>query len=207
MAYPRAVPKLWSATIEDHRREVRVAILDTTARLVAERGALSVTMSEIALATGIGRATLYKYFGDVESILLAWHERLIGGHLAHLATLANKDGPAIERLTAVLEGYAAICRQRAGSQLAALLHRDEHVVRAEARLVDLLARLAKEAALEGDVRNDVGSEELGSFCMYALSAAGSARSKAAVRRVVDLTLAALRADRVELQKETSDIVS
>lgn len=192
MAYAHGVPKLWSATIEDHRREVRVAILETTAELVSQRGALSVTMSEIAQATGIGRATLYKYFSDVESILLAWHERLIGGHLARLDALADGSGPAIDRLSAVLEAYAFIAQQRAGSQLAALLHRDEHVVRAEAGLVELLARLAREAALEGAVRGDVGPDELGSFCVHALNAAGAARSKAAVRRVVELTLTALR---------------
>ena len=32
------VPKLWTETIETHRREVRDAILDTTAALVAEHG-------------------------------------------------------------------------------------------------------------------------------------------------------------------------
>jgi AcrR family transcriptional regulator len=47
----------------------RKAILDTTAALVAEGGLLSVTMSRIAEEAGIGRATLYKYFPDVEAIL------------------------------------------------------------------------------------------------------------------------------------------
>ncbi len=51
------------------------AALDATAALVAERGLRSVTMSQIAAQSGIGRATLYKYFPDVEAILLAWHER------------------------------------------------------------------------------------------------------------------------------------
>ena len=71
------MPKLWNETIEAHRREVRDAILDTTAALVAEHGLRSVTMSQIAEKTGIGRATLYKYFPDVEAILPAWHERQI----------------------------------------------------------------------------------------------------------------------------------
>ncbi|MGI9022907.1 MAG: TetR/AcrR family transcriptional regulator, partial [Acidimicrobiales bacterium] len=68
------MPKVWNETIEDHRREVRDAILDTTAAMVTERGLLSVTMSQIAEETGIGRATLYKYFPGVEAILLAWHD-------------------------------------------------------------------------------------------------------------------------------------
>ena len=42
-------------------------------------------MLQIAAATGIGRATLYKYFPDVEAIMVAWHERHIARHLRLLA--------------------------------------------------------------------------------------------------------------------------
>ena len=38
--------------------------------MVAAHGLASVTMSRIAEETGIGRATLYKYFSDVEAILV-----------------------------------------------------------------------------------------------------------------------------------------
>ena len=69
------MPKLWTETVETHRQEVREAILDATGSLVQSRGLLAVTMSDIAEATGIGRATLYKYFPDVEMILSAWHQR------------------------------------------------------------------------------------------------------------------------------------
>src|SRR6266540_5216872 len=128
VAYTRVVPKLWNATIEAHRREVRDAILDTTAELVAEHGLLSVTMSQIAEKTGIGRATLYKYFSDVEAILLAWHERQITGHLLYLAEVRDEAGSAGERLEAVLEAYALLSRQsrghdHPGAEVAALLHR------------------------------------------------------------------------------------
>jgi AcrR family transcriptional regulator len=99
------VSKLWNETIEAHRREVRDAILDAAAALVAEHGLLSVTMSQIAEKTGIGRATLYKYFPDVEAILLAWHERQVTAHLDHLTALRNQSGDAAERLEAVLEAY------------------------------------------------------------------------------------------------------
>ena len=88
------VPKLWTETIEAHRREVREAILVTTAALVAEHGLRSLTMSQIAEGTGIGRATLYKYFSGVEAILLAWHERQITGHLEYLAGVRDQAGDA-----------------------------------------------------------------------------------------------------------------
>src|SRR5918996_265668 len=110
--YTVVVPKLWNETIEAHRRAVRDAILETTWALVTERGLTSVTMSQIAEKTGIGRATLYKYFGDVEAILLAWHERHVTGHLVHLAELRDQAGEASERLEAVLEAFALISHHR-----------------------------------------------------------------------------------------------
>src|SRR5207249_2176535 len=92
--YTEVMPKLWNETIAAHRRAVRDAILDTTVALVAERGLASVTMSQIAEQTGIGRATLYKYFPDVEAILVAWHDRHVTGHLAQLTALRDQAGDA-----------------------------------------------------------------------------------------------------------------
>jgi AcrR family transcriptional regulator len=83
------VPKLWNETIQTHRRDVRDAILDTTAALVFEHGLRAVTMSQIAEQTGIGRATLYKYFADVDAILHVWHARQITGHLRQLAEIRD----------------------------------------------------------------------------------------------------------------------
>ena len=140
------VPKLWNETIEAHRRAVRDATLDTTAALVAEHGLASVTMSKIAEETGIGRATLYKYFSDVDAILLAWHERQITGHFEHLVEVRDQAGDAGERLETVLEAFALISHQRHGTELAALLHRGEHVVRAQQRLSDLIRDLLTEGA-------------------------------------------------------------
>jgi AcrR family transcriptional regulator len=133
------VPRLWDQTIEAHRREVRDAILDTTAALVAEHGLRSVTMSQIAEETGIGRATLYKYFSGVEPILFAWHERQITGHLEYLAEVRDQGGNAREQLEAVLEAYALIRHESHGhddNELAAFLHGDEQkqVARAQAQL-------------------------------------------------------------------------
>jgi AcrR family transcriptional regulator len=191
------MPKLWNETMEAHRRAVHDAILDTTWALVTERGLTSVTMSRIAEETGIGRATLYKYFPDVEAILAAWHERHVTGHLEHLADLRDRAGDAGSRLAAVLGAYALIShhRGRHGAELAALLHRGEHVARAQRRLVDLIRDLLTEAAETGDVRGDIAPDELASYCLHALAAAGSLPSEAAVRRLVAVTLAGLRPPR------------
>src|SRR5262250_2475325 len=118
MMYPGRVPKLWNETIDEHRRAVRDATLDTTAALVAEHGLASVTMSQIAQETGIGRATLYKYYPDVESILVAWHERHVAEHLRQLSEVQlREDLSASDRLAAVLERYALILHEHQGTEL------------------------------------------------------------------------------------------
>ncbi|SRR6266545_2913680 len=192
----RRVPKLWNATIDAHRRSVRDATLDTTAGLVAKHGLRSVTMSQIAEETGIGRATLYKYFPNVEAILLAWHERQITEHLNYLAEVRDQAGDAAERLEAVLEAYAAIIQESHGhdnAALAAFLHRDEQVVRAEQQLRKMIRDLLTEGAQSGDLRDDVAADELTTYCLHALAAAASLPSKAAIRRLVMVTVAGLRA--------------
>ncbi len=189
------MPRLWNDTIRAHRAAVNDAILATTAALVAKHGLRSVTMSQIAEQTGIGRATLYKYFTDVEAILAAWHERQIAAHLQQLTELRDQAGDAGQRLNAVLEAYALISHDTHGhhdSELAAILHRDEQVTRAQHQLRDVIQDLLTEAAATGDVRNDVAADELASFCLHALTAAGSMPSKAAVQRLVTVTLAGLR---------------
>jgi AcrR family transcriptional regulator len=186
------VPKLWNESVEAHRRAVREATLDTTAALVAEHGLRSVTMSQIAEETGIGRATLYKYFSDVEAILVAWHERQVTGHLEYLAAVRDQAGGASERLEAVLEAYALISHEHDRTELAALLHRGEHVVRAQEQLSDFIRDLLTEGAEIGDLRDDVTPDELTRYCLHALTAAGSLPSKASVRRLVTVILAGLQ---------------
>ncbi len=174
---------------------MRDAILETTWELVSEQGLLAVTMSQIAEKTGIGRATLYKYFPDVEAILFACHERHVIGHLRHLAELRDRPGDPGERLEAVLRAYALIAhhRERHGTEeLGALLHRGELVTRAQQRIVDLISDLLREVAAAGDLRDDVAPEELASYCLHALTAARSLPSEAAVQRLVAVTLAGLR---------------
>ncbi|MEV4334106.1 TetR/AcrR family transcriptional regulator [Streptomyces sp. NPDC049597] len=189
------MPKLWNETIETHRNAVREAILENTWALVTEHGLMSVTMTQIAEKTGIGRATLYKYFPDVAAILAAHHERHVAGHLAHLAELRNRPGGPAERLEAVLEQYAFIChhRRRHGTEeLAALLHRGEHADHAQQLLLDLFRELLHDVAATGALRDDVAPAELARYCLHALAAAGDLPSEEAVRRLVTVTLAGLR---------------
>ncbi|MEU0350904.1 TetR/AcrR family transcriptional regulator [Streptomyces sp. NPDC006237] len=201
------MPKLWNETIEAHRHAVRDAVMETTWALVTEQGLTSVTMSQIAEKAGIGRATLYKYFPDVEAILDAWHQRHVTAHLEHLTQLRNQPGSPGERLQAVLGAYAFISyhREHHGGELSALLHRGENVIRAQQQLHDLIRDLLTEVAQTGELRDDVAPDELASYCLHALTAASSLPSEAAVHRLVKVTLAGLHSPhRVPQDREATE---
>jgi AcrR family transcriptional regulator len=195
MMYPHGVPRLWTETIEEHRRAVQDATLDAFAALIGEHGLASVTMSQIAAAAGIGRATLYKYFPDIESVLVAWHERQITRHL-HLLEQARDaaTGPAA-RLEAVLTAFALIQHQHQhqGTDLpVALLHRGEHVTAARQQLHSLVSDLITACAEAGEIPPGVPVDELASYCLHALGAASTLPSQAAVRRLVAVTVSGLQ---------------
>lgn len=189
------VPKLWDETIAAHRHQVRDAILDTTAALVFEHGLRSVTMAQIAEQTGIGRATLYKYFSDVDAILHAWHHRQITTHLAQLTEVRDKASDPGQRLDVVLRAYAQIAhqtRRRHDTEIGRFLHLDEHLADAQRQLHDLVTGLITDAAQAGDLRTDMPPAELASYCLHALNAAAGLPSETAVGRLVTITLAGLQ---------------
>lgn len=190
--YGPGVPKLWQESIEAHRSSVRDAALDATAALVMEHGLAAVTMSRIAQDTGVGRATLYKYFADVDALLEAWHQRHVQKHVASLAKASERAGPPVDRLHTVLTTYAEASRRHRGHELASLLHQGEHVVRAQEHLRQLVADLIATGAAAGELRDDVAPKELATYCLHALTAASALPSDAAVRRLVEVTIAGLR---------------
>ncbi|MFG3577731.1 TetR/AcrR family transcriptional regulator [Micromonospora chersina] len=190
------MPKLWTETIDAHRAAVRDAAMDAMAALVTKHGLVAVTMSQIAQQAGIGRATLYKYFPDAQAVLTAWHERQISTHLGQLTDAVDPAAPAIARLEAVLNTYAHLQHHSArhhGGELAALLHRSEHVNDAQQQLRSFVQDLIAEAARDGDLRDDVATDELANYCLHALTAAGTVPRRDAVQRLVTVTLAGLGA--------------
>jgi AcrR family transcriptional regulator len=145
-------------------------------------------MSQIAADAGIGRATLYKYFPDVDAILVAWHERQINHHLEQLAEARDSTPQPGRQLAAVLHAFAQISHQHHGNDLAPALHQRDHVRRAHRHLRDFVTDLIGRAAAAGEVRGDISAGELATYCLHALAAAGDLPSKAAVNRLVMITM-------------------
>ncbi|HEX5087824.1 MAG TPA: TetR/AcrR family transcriptional regulator [Nocardioides sp.] len=188
------MPRLWTTTIETHRHEVRAAVVQATGQLVAERGLKGVSMSAIAQLAGIGRATLYRYYPDVDAILNAWHEDQVTGHVERLLAISEQAGPAIERLRRVLAAYAE-SRQHSSHEdaadLVASLHASQTVHHHLEQLTRVVEGLIETAARDGDARGDVPPAELATFALAAMSSAAHSKSKNAISRLLAVTFDAL----------------
>ena len=91
------------ATQYRRHRQVQVQrILDTAQRLFITKGLEDVTLTQIAQACGITRATLYRYFNSKERILWEIHHlrmRQYGENLR--ALLGGRRRATLERRTAI----------------------------------------------------------------------------------------------------------
>lgn len=186
------MPRLWTETIDEHRRAVREAVLAAVAALVRESGLRGLTMAAVAGRTGIARATLYRYFPDLETLLLAWHERVVADHLQDLEVVARGPGGPGARLSAVLFTYAASRSAQPAGAPAVHLHGGSHVAGAQRDLALFLEALIGECQAAGVIRGDLPSSELATFCTHALAGAAELATPAAVERLVELTLSGMR---------------
>lgn len=189
------MPKLWRETVEEHRRDVRAAILDAAWQLATDEGVLGVTMGRVAESAGIGRATLYKYFPGVEQILVAAHGRHVAAHLVQLRELRASAASPAAALHSVLQGYAQICfhkDQAAHTDLRGLVHAGAEFHEAQGDVLRLFAECVRDAQDAGGIRTDVRADELAAYCFHALTAAGQLSSRAALGRLVEVVAAGLR---------------
>ena len=116
--------------------------------------------------------------------------------VAPLLEVTERAADPADRLRGVLEAYAQMVNDAAkhhGTDLSAVIHRPDRITHTEHRLHQLVQELIADASSAGSVRSDVAAGELATYCLNALMAAGRLPSKAAVRRLVLVTLSGLRA--------------
>jgi lactoylglutathione lyase len=164
-------------------------LLDAVGAVLTEDGPGAITLAHVAARAGIGRATVYKYFPDVDSLLSAWHERHVTEHLTHLAAIGSGDPRA--HLATVLEAHARHTRQQPDGDLIARLHHGSSARQHRNELRDFLTDLISKGARAGQVRADVPADELAAHALAALGAARELSSEDAVRRLVAVTVAGL----------------
>jgi TetR/AcrR family transcriptional repressor of mexCD-oprJ operon len=133
------------------RERVATAIVEAAAGVLADRGEQA-SMSDVAAAAGVARATVYRYFPNREALLEALGRLAledIGDRLAaaRLDEVAVADGleRAVRALVTVGDGFVVVARDRGRPANAAF---DERIA---APVRDLLARGQR----EGEIRKDV----------------------------------------------------
>src|SRR5580698_6170989 len=142
-----------SAAIQDRVAE---AILDAAADLLAQGGEPP-SMSEVAAAAGVARATLYRYFPSRERLLQ---------DLTAVATGATADRLAEAGLDAVpvTEGIARVARVVAagGSKYAALVGQlgPANAGREQEQITTMIDGLLRRGIDDGTFRNDISAGEL-----------------------------------------------
>lgn len=130
------------------------AILEAAADLLAEGGEPP-SMNEVAEASGIARATLYRYFPNREQLLQA----LVTVTLDE--TAARLDAADLDKVP-VIEGIARMTRVvvAAGSKYAAVIGQSEPAycgdgkLRIRALMEDLMRRGIEDGTLRGDLSVD-----------------------------------------------------
>jgi AcrR family transcriptional regulator len=182
------MPKLWTNTVKEHRHAVRAAALDAAAALIAHSGPGAVSMTRVAEQAGITRATLYKYFPDVETLLTAWHERQVHEHLAALEQIRADSAGSEHELQSVLEAYALMIYDRRAYE-APHLHNSPHSDHAQQHLEAFIADLIR--GTSGD-HATLGPEDLARYCIHAVGAAASLSSRDAVPLLVEATVRGIR---------------
>jgi len=66
------VPRVIGGTVQAHREHVTAKIFDAVHRLLYERGYDGITLADVAEASGMSRTSMYNYFGDKASLVLAY---------------------------------------------------------------------------------------------------------------------------------------
>lgn len=187
------MPKLWNESIDAHREAVSEAIFAAAGAIISSEGFGALSMARIAQDAGIGRATLYKYFSDIDAVLKAWHEQAIAVHLELVEGVASSHDDPLDALTHVLIAYGNIRRGHGDHPGVAMLHGLAHVTHAHDHLRARLRSLIQNCVKSGKVRGDIPTDELAGFALAGMDNANSAKSERAVERTVDLILKGISA--------------
>ena len=138
------------------QQRVAAAILDGAAQIFALQGAQA-SMSDVAEAAGVARATVYRYFPNRETLLDELARAAVSDVDARLESarideVAPEEGiaRAVRALVDVGDGFVLLARER----------RRSDPEQFERRLIQPLRRLFERGQAGGDIRDDITSARL-----------------------------------------------
>jgi len=138
------------------QQRVTTAILDGAARLFAVEGEQA-SMNDVAAASGVARATVYRYFPNRQALLDELAKVAVGEAEARLSSarireVAPEEGiaRAVRALVDLGDSFVLLARERVRSDRE----------RFERAVTDPLRELFERGQADGDIRADIGSARL-----------------------------------------------
>ena len=90
-----------TARSRERYEQRRQEVVDTAAKVFAERGFHATTVDDLVAATGLQRGGLYHYIDGKMELLIAIHERFIEPLLSEAREIAERDEPPETQLRSV----------------------------------------------------------------------------------------------------------
>jgi AcrR family transcriptional regulator len=180
------MPRIWADSLEQHKADVRSAVMTTAAEMAATEGVRSLTMSRIAQQAGISRATLYTYFSDVDEILRSWHTAMVDQHLAAIEeSIEQSDGAPPTRLIVACERHIEVLTTHYNNPLLQPHPGDADTLTTLERLHAAFARLVSAALPSKADRHGLSAADYTSYLLASLDAASRFSSSSARRRLIE----------------------
>src|SRR5690606_1877187 len=103
-AAPRStdVPKVIGGTLAAHREHVTAKIYAALRSLLYERGYDSLSLADVAAASGMSRTAMYNYFPDKEALLVGYATHEVADYLARLDDALRSVSNPVDQLRTYL---------------------------------------------------------------------------------------------------------
>lgn len=147
----------WEKARLDHRGRQATSIAESALSLVTEHGGATLTMAAIADRAEMSRQTLYRYYKDVDAVLLGVADLVTSHDQAFVEMVREQPDPRsqLELIaeTATGDGHAG---HDATALLAVLPPAGREIVaQHQARARNLLAEVLQRGIVQGNFRSDV----------------------------------------------------
>ena len=149
---------------ENRRKE----ILETAEKLFSGKKGFDATMDDLALKTELGKGTLYLYFPNKKSILIALAEKGMGLLRKRLARAVDESKTGVEQLSDNGDTFVDFLNDKKFYALLILKFEKTIVTNPETGtkslliepVLDILYEILKKGKNDGTIRSDIGTKEL-----------------------------------------------
>lgn len=183
----------WANLTEAYRKGQREGIAETAMALLIEGGGAGLSMSALAQAAGISRPTLYRYYPDMDSVLIGVAELVSQQDESFAAEIVAESDPQrqlrsfIDAVTdPAVHGHLSAVELEAAlpPEGRTLLH--AHEDRARELLADILRRGIQAGVFSADINPDVDARLIFGLTQQA-QAESLERVHVLVEKLVQLT--------------------